>query len=85
MALDESTSSVDLESERAMQHALATAFGDATLIIVAHRISTILDCDRVVVMGNGRILEVGPPQELLRRPDGHFRALAGSLAPELSS
>ena len=85
MALDESTSSVDLESERAIQHALATAFGDATLIVVAHRISTIMHMDRVVVMGNGRILEVGSPQQLLQKLDGHFRALAGSLAPELSS
>ena len=55
------------------------------MIVVAHRISTIMHMDRVVVMGNGRILEVGPPQELLEKPDGHFRALAGSLAPELSS
>ena len=41
--------------------------------------------DRVVVMGNGRILEVGPPRELLQKPDGHFRALAGSLAHDLPS
>lgn len=46
----------------------------------AHRISTIMGCDRVCVMSAGRIVEIGPPQELLARPGSHFAALAGSLA-----
>lgn len=69
--LDEATSSVDMETDGAMQGILRTQLcgdgGDerSGLITVAHRLKTILDYDKVVVMGFGQVLEMGSPKELL--------------------
>lgn len=58
-----------------MQRVLRTAFADRTIIAIAHRLDTILDFDRVVVMEGGRVAEVGPPEELLGTEGSLFRAL----------
>jgi subfamily B ATP-binding cassette protein MsbA len=59
LLLDEATSALDSESERQVQAALQTLMRGRTTIVVAHRLSTIENADRIVVMGHGRILEVG--------------------------
>jgi ABC-type multidrug transport system fused ATPase/permease subunit len=58
-----------------MQAILRSAFADRTIIAIAHRLDTILDFDRVVVMDSGRIAEVGPPGKLVRTEGSLFRAL----------
>ena len=57
------------------QSALKNAFSGRTVVIVAHRLATIQDADRVVVLKNGSVLEDGPPAELRSRPGGAFAEL----------
>jgi ATP-binding cassette, subfamily B, bacterial len=64
--LDEATSSLDIPSERAVQEALETVLADRTALIIAHRLSTVLIADRVLVLADGRIVQDGPPATLLR-------------------
>jgi ATP-binding cassette subfamily B protein len=63
--LDEATSSLDVPSERAVQAALETVLADRTALIIAHRLSTVLIADRVLVMADGRVVEDGSPATLL--------------------
>ncbi|MEL6489718.1 MAG: ATP-binding cassette domain-containing protein, partial [Cyanobacteria bacterium J06621_3] len=65
LVFDEATSSLDYESERAIQVAMRSLFGTRTLVIIAHRLSTVRDADKIVVLDQGRISQVGSHQELL--------------------
>lgn len=65
LVLDEATSSMDLPTERAVQHASQRLLADRTAVIIAHRLSTVLVADRVLVVDGGRIVEDGSPQELI--------------------
>ncbi|KAH8427289.1 uncharacterized protein LDX57_005003 [Aspergillus melleus] len=79
LILDEPTASLDRESDAAIQRLIKEAFGDCTVLVVAHRIPSLLDLDRIAVMDAGRLVEVGPPRALLARPDGFFSRLARSM------
>ena len=72
LILDEATSALDSESERHVQAALETLMRGRTTLVIAHRLSTIEKADRIVVLQNGEIVEVGTHQELLAR--GHVYA-----------
>ncbi|MBW4660000.1 MAG: ABC transporter ATP-binding protein/permease [Drouetiella hepatica Uher 2000/2452] len=65
LVFDEATSSLDYESERSIQLAMRSILGTRTTIIIAHRLSTVREADKIVVLDNGRILEVGNHAELL--------------------
>jgi len=65
LILDEATSSLDVPSERLVQHALRTILVDRTAVIIAHRLSTVEIADRVLVMEDGRLVEDGVPNQLL--------------------
>jgi ATP-binding cassette subfamily B protein len=67
LVFDEATSSLDYESERSIQLAMRTIQGTRTTIIIAHRLSTVRDADKIVVLDQGRIVEVGNHTELLSR------------------
>ncbi|KAH0496963.1 hypothetical protein TgHK011_004301 [Trichoderma gracile] len=74
--LDEASSSLDKETEQMVRTTIKTHFQSHTVISIAHHLETILDFDRVVVMDKGRIVEVGPPRELLQSAgNGKFKAL----------
>jgi ATP-binding cassette subfamily B protein len=72
--LDEATSSLDVPSERAVQRALETVLAGRTALIIAHRLSTVLIADRVLVMAEGRVVEDGTPAALLAG-EGEFATL----------
>ncbi|KAJ2025897.1 ATP-binding cassette glutathione S-conjugate transporter ycf1, partial [Coemansia sp. S3946] len=65
MILDEATADVDLETDRKMQELIRTEFSDCTVLTIAHRLDTIMNSDRIIVMEKGEIVEIGPPQELI--------------------
>lgn len=74
LILDEATSALDTQSEAEIQDALNQLIRGRTVVAVAHRLSTLANFDRIVVLRDGRIVEDGPPQEL-RRCGGEFEAL----------
>ncbi len=67
LILDEATSHLDTESEMLVQRALANLMVDRTVIVIAHRISTIRRADRIVVIDSGRIAETGTHEELINQ------------------
>jgi len=75
LILDEATSALDPRREDAVHRALLETFAESTVISVAHRITNLIGYDRVLVIGDGRILEDGRPTELLKKPMGFFSAL----------
>ncbi|ELT92552.1 hypothetical protein CAPTEDRAFT_186917 [Capitella teleta] len=76
LILDEATSAVDVETDELMQRTIRTQFKDCTVLTVAHRINTILDCDRVMVIDQGQLVEMDTPLSLMEDPSSHFYALA---------
>jgi ATP-binding cassette subfamily B protein len=75
LLLDEATSSLDAESERLVQQALEEAMKDRTTIVIAHRLATVKKADRIVVMENGRIVEIGTHSSLVNN-EGLYSHLA---------
>ncbi|XP_022086020.1 ATP-binding cassette sub-family C member 9-like isoform X2 [Acanthaster planci] len=75
LIMDEATASVDVEMDKTLQEVVAEAFKDRTVLTVAHRVETIMNCDTILVMSNGEIVETGPPPQLLAMPGGEFAAL----------
>ncbi|KAE9378407.1 P-loop containing nucleoside triphosphate hydrolase protein [Stipitochalara longipes BDJ] len=65
LILDEATSAVDRETDRLIQRSIREEFVNCTLIVIAHRLSTVTDFDKILVMGEGRGLEFGTPRELV--------------------
>jgi ABC-type multidrug transport system fused ATPase/permease subunit len=75
LILDEATSSLDTESELALQHAMRAVLKGRTSVVVAHRLSTIIEADQIVVMHNGQVLEIGAHDDLMLKEGGAYRKL----------
>lgn len=74
LILDEATSALDSKSERLVQETINNVIQGHTVIIVAHRLSTIQKADKIVVMNNGKIKEIGNHQQLMKLK-GHYYSL----------
>lgn len=75
LVLDEATSSLDSESEEAIQQSLEGLMENRTVIAIAHRLSTLRKMDRIIVLEDGKIIEDGSPNDLLQRESGIFKNL----------
>ena len=74
LLLDEATSALDAEAEAAVQQGLDQAMAGRTVLVIAHRLSTVQEADRIVVLENGRIVDQGNHDLLMARP-GRYRDL----------
>lgn len=81
LILDEATSQVDYTTDSLIQRCIRERFAQTTCLIIAHRLHTIIDADRIVVLDKGRVVEHGSPDQLLRRSDGMFSALVAQTGP----
>ena len=75
LILDEATSSIDTLSEKLIQKATKKITENRTSIIIAHRLSTIINSDNIIVMSNGKLIEMGKHNELLNNKDGSYYKL----------
>ena len=75
MLFDEATSALDTETEKQVQEAINSVSKGATSLIIAHRLSTVRDCDKIIVLKHGLNVETGSHDELLKIPDGYYNSL----------
>lgn len=80
MVLDEATASTDVMSDAIIQRMLRTAFPGVTMLIIAHRVNTIMDADKILVLHGGAVAEFAAPGELLARA-----SMFGDLVRESAS
>uniref|UniRef100_A0A4Y0AUR7 ABC-type glutathione-S-conjugate transporter n=1 Tax=Anopheles funestus TaxID=62324 RepID=A0A4Y0AUR7_ANOFN len=76
LILDEATAAVDLETDDLIQRTIRTEFKDCTVLTIAHRLNTIMDSDKVIVLDKGQIVEFAPPTELLQSKNTAFYSMA---------
>jgi ATP-binding cassette subfamily C (CFTR/MRP) protein 1 len=86
LLLDEVSSSVDRDTDRAMQRIIHQEFEGYTVVMVSHRLEVVMDFDTVVVMDSGSVVETGRPRSLVERDGGRFRELflIGNEIPEIT-
>jgi len=80
--LDEATASVDTTTDSKIQTTIRTEFKGMTLVVIAHRLQTIIDSDQIAVLGDGKILESGHPHELLQNSNSNFSAMVSETGKE---
>ncbi len=72
LILDEATSALDNKSEVLIQKAITGLKGKITVMIIAHRLSTVLDTDKIIVLKEGHLIEEGAPSDLLSNANSYF-------------
>lgn len=72
LVLDEATAAVDPETEIAVQNTIQNEFSNTTILTIAHRLKTVISCDRIIVMKNGQIIEFDAPSVLLSNSNSEF-------------
>ncbi|XP_010460830.1 PREDICTED: ABC transporter C family member 11 isoform X1 [Camelina sativa] len=82
LVLDEATASVDVRTDSLIQRTIGEEFKSCTMLVIAHRLNTIIDCDKILVLSSGQVLEYGSPQELLSRDTSAFFKMVHSTGPD---
>lgn len=82
LIMDEATSNLDAKTEEVITNVLTNKYKEMTMVIIAHRLSTIRNCDKVIVMDNGKIVEMGSHKELLNK-NGYYYDLWKTQFPEI--
>ncbi|KAL3155586.1 hypothetical protein ABBQ38_010843 [Trebouxia sp. C0009 RCD-2024] len=80
LVLDEATSNVDSSTDQLIQSTIRTAFKDCTVLTIAHRLNTIIDSDRIMVLDAGRLVEFDSPAALLKNPESVFSGLVAEAS-----
>lgn len=75
LVLDEATAAVDVETDQVIQETIRSAFKDRTILTIAHRINTIMDSDRIIVLDAGKVSEFDTPENLLKNKESSFYSL----------
>ncbi|CAN6872242.1 unnamed protein product [Brassica oleracea var. botrytis] len=81
LVLDEATASVDVRTDSLIQKTIREEFKSCTMLVIAHRLNTIIDCDKILVLSSGQVLEYDSPQELLSRDTSAFFRMVHSTGP----
>ncbi|KAG0369092.1 Multidrug resistance-associated protein 1 [Gamsiella multidivaricata] len=76
LVLDEATAAVDAETDKLVQKTIRSEFSDRTILTIAHRIKTVMDSDKILVLDQGRVHEYAPPRVLMEKKDSLFYNLA---------
>lgn len=79
LILDEATAAVDLETDDLIQQTIHSEFRECTILTIAHRINTIMDYSRIMVLDNGKICEFDTPESLLQNKDSLFYSMAAAV------
>ncbi|KAF9165068.1 hypothetical protein DFQ26_000661 [Actinomortierella ambigua] len=82
LVLDEATSAVDLQTDLLIQDTIKKNFAHCTVLMIAHRLNTIIDCDKILVMEDGRVVEFDRPAKLIQQEKGYFHALVKQSGPD---
>nr|XP_026485069.1 multidrug resistance-associated protein 4-like isoform X1 [Vanessa tameamea] len=85
LVLDEATANVDPKTDEFIQRTIRRRFSDCTVLTVAHRLNTIMDSDRVMVMDSGRLVEFDHPYKLLSNPEGYFTKMVKETSDKMST
>ena len=83
--LDEATAAVDVETDRLIQESIRQYFNNCTILTIAHRLNTILDYDKILVMDAGEVRELDTPRNLLGNPNSLFASLAKNAGITIDS
>lgn len=77
--MDEATANIDIKTEQTIQTLIHEKFKNATVITIAHRLNTIMESDRILVLSQGELVEFDSPQNLLDNPDSMFKSYVNSF------
>jgi ATP-binding cassette subfamily C (CFTR/MRP) protein 1 len=77
--LDEATANIDIKTEESIQKAVEEEFENSTMLIIAHRIQTVLHCDRIIVLRDGKIEEMGVVKEMIRKEGSYLKEIYDKL------
>ncbi|XP_023933084.1 multidrug resistance-associated protein 5-like [Lingula anatina] len=82
LMLDEATAAIDTETDALIQETIKEAFEDCTMLTIAHRLNTVLGCDKIMVLDDGKVVEYDTPAKLLSEPDSIFSHMVAAMDAE---
>lgn len=84
LVLDEATANIDAKTDALIQKTIRTKFAECTVLTIAHRLNTVMDSDRILVMDAGQAVEFDQPYKLLQKQDGLFKTMLDQTGPVMA-